>query len=117
MNIEKFILVAHSWGGFLASSYALNYPDKIEHLVLIDPWGFDSHQDMTNFPWWKLAAAYGIRLFEGCFHPMRLVGPLGPWLIKYIRPDLLRKYDSIVDPSVMLEYIYHCNNNENPTGG
>lgn len=116
MNIEKFIFIAHSWGSFLASSYALAHGDRIEHLILNDPWGFDSHQDMTNYPWWKLVVAYGIRLFEGCFSPVRLFGPFGDMLIKLIRPDLLKKFDSIVDPSVMLQYIYHCVNNVNPTG-
>lgn len=116
MNIEKFVFVAHSWGAFLASSYALLHADKIEHLILTDPWGFDSHQDMTNYPWWKLVAAYGVRLFEGCFSLVRIFGPFGQFLIKCIRPDLLQKFDTVVEPSVMLEYIYHCVNNTNPTG-
>lgn len=28
MKLEKIILLGHSMGGFLAASYALNYPDK-----------------------------------------------------------------------------------------
>lgn len=116
MNIDKFIFVAHSWGAFLATSYALKYHQHLEHLILTDPWGFDSHQDMKKFPLWKVAIAYGIRLLEGCFSPIRIFGPFGSFLIKFVRPDLLRKYDSVVETSVILEYIYHCVNNQNATG-
>lgn len=116
MKIEKMILVAHSWGGFISASYALSYADRLEHLILVDPWGIDEHPDMNDFPLWKLSAAYAVRLMEGCFSMVRAFGPFGRGLIKNIRPDLLQKYDSVVDPSVMLEYIYHCVNHNNPTG-
>lgn len=34
---EKLILIGHSWGGFLASLYAAEFPEHVEALVLISP--------------------------------------------------------------------------------
>lgn len=34
---DKLILVGHSWGGFLASMYAAEFPDHVEALILVSP--------------------------------------------------------------------------------
>jgi proline iminopeptidase len=34
---QKLILVGHSWGGMLATLYAVEFPDRVEALVLISP--------------------------------------------------------------------------------
>lgn len=116
LGLERMVLLGHSFGGFLAGSYALKYPDRLEHLIMVDPWGVDGAPEMQDFPLWKLSVAYTVRLMVGPFSMIRALGPFGEWLIKNVRPDLLQKYESIVDPSIFSQYIYHCNNNSNPTG-
>ena len=37
LDIEKFHLFGHSWGGILAQLYANRYPDRIESLFLCNP--------------------------------------------------------------------------------
>lgn len=37
VNLSKFILLGHSFGAFLACSYALAYPNRVQHLILADP--------------------------------------------------------------------------------
>lgn len=34
---EKLILIGHSWGGFLASFYAAEFPEHIQALILVSP--------------------------------------------------------------------------------
>ncbi len=34
---EKLILIGHSWGGFLASLYAVEFPKHVEALILVSP--------------------------------------------------------------------------------
>lgn len=38
MGAETFLLAGHSYGGFLALDYAVNYPDRLRGLILIDTW-------------------------------------------------------------------------------
>ena len=116
LQIPKMVLLGHSFGGFLSSSYALRFPDRLEHLICVDPWGYDEAPDLQDFPLWKLSFAYSVRLMVGPFSMIRAFGPFGEWLIKNFRPDLLQKYESIVDPSIIAKYIYHSNNNSNPSG-
>ncbi len=42
LEIEKVVLVGHSMGGQTAIHFALNYPDKLSHLVLMAPAGFET---------------------------------------------------------------------------
>jgi pimeloyl-ACP methyl ester carboxylesterase len=38
-KINKFHLVGHSFGGYLATLYASKYPNRVSHLHLISPAG------------------------------------------------------------------------------
>lgn len=44
LKIEKAIVIGHSMGGMLATRYALNYPDHVERLVLVNPIGLEDWQ-------------------------------------------------------------------------
>lgn len=115
LKIDKMILLGHSFGGFLSSCYAVKYPERLEHLILVDAWGHDETPDFQDFPLWKKSVAYSVRLMCGPFSMMRSFGPLGEKLIKTLRPDLLEKFKDVVDESTISHYIYHCNN-ANPSG-
>ena len=45
---ERVAVLGHSWGGLLALEYAIRYPDRVSHLILLNT-APASHQDMLLF--------------------------------------------------------------------
>lgn len=126
VGLEKFVLLGHSLGGYIVSAYSLQFPDRIKHLVLSDPWGFpilpygiaDRHpgivQDAEKLPRWFHFGNYFINTCNLLF-PLRLSGPLGPWLARLYRLDSNKKTSELWKDDAMFDYIYHCNA-QTPTG-
>merc|ERR1711959_561675 len=55
-GIHKMVLAAHSLGGYLATCYAEQHPDRVEQLVLISPAGVphqpaDFEEKKNDRPW------------------------------------------------------------------
>ena len=44
----KVAVLGHSWGGLLALEYAMRHPDRVSHLILLNPAPV-SHQDVSIF--------------------------------------------------------------------
>ncbi|KAL7647051.1 UNVERIFIED_CONTAM: hypothetical protein RMT77_002308 [Armadillidium vulgare] len=120
LKLEKFILLGHSFGGFLAASYAIKHPDRISHLILADPWGFPERPldvaERYNLPLWVKAIGAIVQPFNPLFL-LRTAGPLGPKIVQKTRPDLIRKFSGLVKDAdeVIPNYLYHCNA-QNPSG-
>ncbi|CAF4087724.1 unnamed protein product [Rotaria sp. Silwood2] len=118
---KEFILLGHSFGGFLSTSYAINYPKYVKQLVLIDPWGFS--QKPENI--WETGRLQRIPKRLRTFSPvimkvspltvLRAAGPLGVSLIKRFRADLHEKFTKLFDDDRILIYLFHCNA-QLPTG-
>ncbi|XP_066139379.1 (Lyso)-N-acylphosphatidylethanolamine lipase-like [Euwallacea fornicatus] len=118
VNLDKFILLGHSFGGYLATSYAISHPDRVRHLILADPWGFaekpPNYKPPTRF---RVLRVLLYPLY--CFNPLSSVrgaGPWGPALVKRMRNDIAMRYkDTLEDTSVITDYIYQCNS-QYPSG-
>ncbi|KAL3859768.1 hypothetical protein ACJMK2_009964 [Sinanodonta woodiana] len=118
MQLDKMVLLGHSLGAYIASSYALKYPKRIRHLILVDPWGFPEKppddERARRIPTWVRIIATLVQPFNP-LAILRVAGPLGPTLVKRFRPDLQKKFSDILDDDTIFEYIYHCNAQE-PSG-
>uniref|UniRef100_A0A8C4HAI7 (Lyso)-N-acylphosphatidylethanolamine lipase n=1 Tax=Dicentrarchus labrax TaxID=13489 RepID=A0A8C4HAI7_DICLA len=123
VGLENMILLGHSLGGYLAASYAIQYPSRVSHLILVDPWGFPERpQTQTQedegqgtqvvkrppLPRWVKAIAAVVSLFNP-LAVIRAAGPWGPGLVNRFRPDFKRKFEDLFDDDTMTQYIYHCN--------
>lgn len=123
VGLSRFCLLGHSFGAYLASAYAINYPGRVSHLILADPWGFpEKPVDLArryNIPWWIRALFHVFRHFNP-LASLRLSGPLGPATIKRMRPDLISKFQDLFESeehcrTVIPDYLFHCNAHS-PTG-
>ncbi|XP_068196109.1 (Lyso)-N-acylphosphatidylethanolamine lipase [Antennarius striatus] len=122
VGLENMILLGHSLGGYLATSYAIQYPSRVSHLILVDPWGFPERQQTPEAPGaqgaevvkrpsaprWVKAIASVVSLFNP-LAVIRAAGPWGPGLVNRFRPDFKRKFEDLFDDDTMTQYIYHCN--------
>ncbi|XP_029499007.2 (Lyso)-N-acylphosphatidylethanolamine lipase [Oncorhynchus nerka] len=123
VGLENMILLGHSLGGYLATSYAIQHPSRVSHLILVDPWGFPEHPQpgvetpagqgpevvkRPPLPRWVKAVASVVSLFNP-LAVIRAAGPWGPGLVNRLRPDFKRKFEDLFDDDTMTEYIYHCN--------
>ncbi|MBJ7574955.1 alpha/beta hydrolase [Luteimonas sp. MC1828] len=57
LDVERSVVVGHSMGGMLATRYALQYPDAVEQLVLVNPIGLEDWKAL-GVPWRDAADWY-----------------------------------------------------------
>ncbi|KAL5107992.1 1-acylglycerol-3-phosphate O-acyltransferase ABHD5 [Taenia crassiceps] len=93
VKLDKFILLGHSMGGFIAASYALSHPERIVHLVLIDPWGFTGLEESKKpYPsgvrGWVIKRLASFRSLT----TMRIIGPFGLNAMRKVRQDFEQVY-------------------------
>ncbi|XP_028985015.2 LOW QUALITY PROTEIN: 1-acylglycerol-3-phosphate O-acyltransferase ABHD5-like [Betta splendens] len=112
VGLESMVLLGHNLGGYLAVSYSIKYPGRVKHIILAEPWGFPTRLDTEEadrpIPVW-------IKALGAMFTPfnplagLRLVGPLGPYLVQILRPDFKKKFFSMFSDNTVPDYIYHLN--------
>ncbi|KAG6485064.1 probable 1-acylglycerol-3-phosphate O-acyltransferase [Zingiber officinale] len=118
-NLDKFILLGHSFGGYVAAKYALKHPEHVQHLILVGPAGFSSEsehmpEELAKFrASWK--GAFVNHLWESNVTPQKFIRGLGPW-----GPNLVQRYTSArfgsysageeltkEESKLLTDYVYH----------
>lgn len=118
-KLDQFILLGHSFGGYVAAKYALKYPEHVRHLILVGSAGFSDESNkkaewITQFKaTWKGAILN--HLWESNFTPQKFVRSLGPW-----GPRIVKGYTSArfvtrttgdtlneVEAKLLSDYVYH----------
>lgn len=119
LGLQEFILLGHSFGGYISTSYSLKYPDYVKALILADPWGFPEHSEEekpdTPIPLW-ISAIVHLSHYISPMTVFRMSGKVGVSVFKYLRPDFKKKFMTILDdPELVYSYLYHANNYQ-PSG-
>uniref|UniRef100_A0A4W5R0U1 Abhydrolase domain containing 4, N-acyl phospholipase B n=1 Tax=Hucho hucho TaxID=62062 RepID=A0A4W5R0U1_9TELE len=91
LALDRMILLGHSLGGYLTTSYAIQYPRgqrrnlQLTHSLVANSWCYDEEHIM----------------YEG--------GLISPRLVNRFRLDFNRKFDDRFNDDTMTQYLYHCN--------
>ncbi|CAF2732566.1 unnamed protein product [Rotaria sp. Silwood2] len=88
LNLDKMVLLGHSFGAYVGGSYAMSYPSRVSHLILASPVGVPKEPDTPEPPLrhrlsvgWRLMRNFIIFLWNRGYTPqsiVRLIGPIGP---------------------------------------
>ena len=96
LNVEQPILVGHSWGGALATTYALEFPDELSGAVLLAPAVYESDDGvsfLTKLPAWPVVGDLVNFLFTPLF---------GAWIV---REDLQKAFAPDAVPKHYLRHV------------
>ncbi|ESO02464.1 hypothetical protein HELRODRAFT_94589, partial [Helobdella robusta] len=128
MKLDRFILLGHGFGAYVAFLYVSRYPEHVAHVIFVEPWGFevDSKQykkfDVSSAaPKFPLSnsikmTAFFIQ-FLNQYSLLRFAGPgWGIDIIKKFRSDLLEKFAGIADKDTVAQYLFYWNGICTPTG-
>lgn len=66
-------------------------------------------------PFWVKTVAYLVQPLNPLW-AIRAAGPFGQWVVEKARPDIMKKFSSVIkDETAIPQYLYQCNA-QNPTG-
>lgn len=117
-DIDRFILVGHSLGGYLSAAYALKYPGHVQHLLLVSPVGVPEYSEdassrwnQPDLPWRQRMLINTIKsLWDRGYSPQMVLRTPGVGK-RLVNNYAARRFPSLPADEVELlrEYTYHIN--------
>ena len=122
MKLPKLNICGHSLSGFIVFTYAISYPERVQHLIIVDPWGFTekpSHGKPNEYS--KFIDKLGIFFskFINPFGLLRVAGPFGQKFVEYLLEDVLVYLESLKEVDLKRDSVtqyFHQINLHKPTG-
>ena len=136
LGLECMLLLAHGLGGYLSTIYAMQYPDRVHHLILVEPWGFtelphnlaetdrlrsedfDELQYENQLPSWLQGMSSVMNFFQSFSIVRSMPTFVGQWLYKsmFAKPQKSSigslSEDGELDLSMLAEENYFWNDEE-----
>lgn len=123
VSLKRVILLGHSFGGFIATNYALKFPDRVVKLILAEPWGYATpsptrlsrnfRNRSVKYRMFILLVSM-VTLYLRIFQPFTFIRwsfGFAKYLLLFTRRDLTALFRGVVDPKAICEYIYYFNCN------
>ncbi|MBA0721096.1 hypothetical protein Golax_008670 [Gossypium laxum] len=120
-NLSNLIILGHSFGGYIASKYALKHPEHVQDLILVGPAGFSSEPD-SSIEWltrlretWKGAILN--RLWDSNFTPQKIVRFV--YLVQFSKPTTRNQVQLLhiaLDWSAKIISLENCSLNASSKG-
>jgi len=113
-NIDRFVLLGHSFGGYLAAVYALKCPERVTTVVLASPVGVpvpppDTPSGRSHWPSWLRFVFYTLWWLNLAPQTLlRFAGPFGPAVLRKLLTMRFSHVDD-VDIALLADYLYHVN--------
>eukprot|EP00126_Sphaerothecum_destruens_P004419 Sdes_comp18176_c0_seq1m7695 len=115
MNIEKFVLAGHSFGGYISSIYALKYPERVVKLLLISPVGIPETnsfktKNLKSYSFFKRTIFHAFKAgWNANLTPQSYIRGLGPCGPKLVRSYVDAKFPNLEtqERSIIYDYQYH----------
>jgi len=116
LGLHKFVLVGHSFGGYMSCQYTIKYPSHVSKLFLVSPLGFTKDNSEFNM----IKAPSNLGFMQRQLHKLRYkffknkmtissIITKYAWLFSYfIRKNLANRYKIPNDHAdVLYEYLLH----------